>query len=40
MVAWLILVHVGLAAAAALYAAFLNQRHVYEWYNPELKTLK
>lgn len=30
MVAWLILVHVGLAAAAALYAAFLNQRHVYE----------
>lgn len=35
MVAWLILVHVGLAAAAALYAAFLNQRHVYEWYNPD-----
>ena len=30
MGAWLILVHVGLAAAAALYAAFLNQRHVYE----------
>jgi len=38
MVAWLILVHVGLAAAAALYAAFLNQRHVYEWYTPEIVT--
>lgn len=35
MIAWLILIHVALAAICTLYALFLNQRHIYEWYNPD-----
>lgn len=31
----LISIHIALLAASTLYAAFLNQRHVYEWYNPD-----
>lgn len=34
MLGWIILIHVMLCAACVVYAMFLNQRHVYEWYNP------
>lgn len=35
MTAWLILIHITLAAACTGYAAFLNQRRVQEWYQPD-----
>lgn len=35
MLAVLIIIHIALFTAASAYALFLNQKHIYEWYNPD-----
>lgn len=34
-IAWVAFIHTLLFIAALGYAKFLNQKHIYEWYNPD-----